>query len=141
MRGGMNVNSVPDEARFGLDIRTVAGLDEQEVMKALHTAAGGAASFTLIGSNPPVWSNPHDAWVESVFAVMERLTGQHQEPAIATYYTDAGALTEAYGHPPALILGPGEPEQAHQTDEWCSIDRIETAAAAFTEITRAWCGL
>ncbi len=141
LRGGMNVNSVPDEAKFGLDIRTVAGLDEQEVLHALRATAQGEASFSLLGSYPPVWSDPHNAWVQSVFAVMERLSGQRIEPAIASYFTDASPLGEAYGNPPTLILGPGEPDQAHQTDEWCAIERIETAKAAFTEITRAWCGV
>jgi succinyl-diaminopimelate desuccinylase len=45
------------------------------------------------------------------------------------------------GNPPAIILGPGEPSMAHQTDEWCSIDRIEEAEAIFSELIARWCGL
>src|SRR5262245_28789876 len=41
LRGGLNVNSVPDEARFGLDIRLVPGISVAEVMARLDQAADG----------------------------------------------------------------------------------------------------
>jgi succinyl-diaminopimelate desuccinylase len=58
-----------------------------------------------------------------------------------TYFTDASILTPALGHPPTLILGPGEPGMAHKTDEWCRISAIETACEAYMEIARRWCNL
>ena len=45
------------------------------------------------------------------------------------------------GGPPAVILGPGEPKLAHQTDEWCSMARIEQSVDAFATIMRRWCGV
>jgi acetylornithine deacetylase/succinyl-diaminopimelate desuccinylase-like protein len=30
---------------------------------------------------------------------------------------------------------------AHQTDEYCVIDRIDEAVAAYEEIARRWCGI
>jgi succinyl-diaminopimelate desuccinylase len=42
---------------------------------------------------------------------------------------------------PAVILGPGEPALAHQTDEWCSIARMEQSVDLFTTIMRRWNGL
>lgn len=148
-QGGMNTNSVPDEARFKLDIRTVAGFGVAEVMAVLNDIGSDEVTFTRIlpeasnGVDPaePVWTDPHDPWVKSVFAVIADVTGVRYEPTTATYYTDAGALSKAYGRPPTLILGPGEPEIAHQTDEYCLIDRLEEATAAFTEIAKRWCGL
>ena len=141
LRGGLNVNSVPDEARFGIDIRMVPGVTVEEVMTKLTKAAGTDASFTVGSHYPPVWTEPSDPWVAGVFALMHEVAGAPTEPAIATYFTDAAALTKAYGYPPTLILGPGEPSLAHQTDEYCFIHRIEEARAAFTEIARRWCGV
>jgi len=141
LRGGMNINSVPDEARFGVDIRMVPGITEPEVMARLAEIGGAETSFTRMGYSAPVWSEPSDPWIAGVFALMSELAGAPTEPAIASYFTDAAALTEAYGHPPTLILGPGEPDMAHQTDEFCSIRRIEEAKFAFTEIAKAWCGV
>ena len=38
--------------------------------------------------------------------------------------TDAAVLKPAYGNPPTIILGPGEPQMAHQTDEYCIAERV-----------------
>jgi succinyl-diaminopimelate desuccinylase len=139
--GGMNVNSVPDEARFGLDIRMVPGLTDAEVLATLAEIGGADASFTKVSYFPAVYTEPSDPWIAQVREVMAEITGERHPPAIAPYFTDAEALARGYGHPPAVILGPGEPEMAHQTDEFCTIRRIEEARAGFTEIARRWCGL
>ena len=55
-----------------------------------------------------------------------------------SYLTDASALGPALGHPPTLILGPGEASQAHQTDEYCLVRNIRQAAEIYFEIGRAW---
>ena len=57
------------------------------------------------------------------------------------FATDAGYLTPAYGDPPTVILGPGETEQAHKTDEWCSLTRIEQATELYAELIAAWCSV
>ena len=141
LRGGMNVNSVPDEARFGIDIRMVPGITVDEVMARLAEIGGTDATFTRRSHYPAVWSDPSDPWIAGVFALMREIAGAPTEPAIATYFTDAAALTKAYGHPPTLILGPGEASMAHQTDEFCYVSRIEEAQVAFTQIAREWCGI
>lgn len=139
--GGMNINSIPDEAKFGIDIRMVPGLTETEVMAALAEIGGQDVSFSLLGHSAPVYTDPSDPWIMEVGEVMAEITGVRHAPGIASYFTDAAALTKAYGHPPTVILGPGEPELAHQTDEFCYVRRIEEATVAFTEIARRWCGV
>ena len=57
---------------------------------------------------------PHtDPWIQEIFGVMEPILGEKIEPRGAPYFTDASALTPAYGHPPTIILGPGEMKMAH----------------------------
>lgn len=72
---------------------------------------------------------------------MQAVMGHAAAASGATYFTDAAYLTPAFGGPPTVILGPGEPAMAHQTDEYCRIDRLNQAVAAYTELTRRWCGL
>jgi succinyl-diaminopimelate desuccinylase len=139
--GGMNVNSVPDEARIGLDIRLVPGLTREDVMAKLTEIGGVDMTFTEETSGPPVYTDPDHPWIAAVREIMGAITGERYLAAIANYYTDAGALTGAYGGPPTIILGPGEMEQAHQTDEFCYVRRIEEARAAYVEIARRWCGI
>ena len=56
----------------------------------------------------------------------------------ATYFSDASVLGPAIGTPPTLVLGPGEPHLAHQTDEWCSVERIEQATAIYRRVIDDW---
>jgi succinyl-diaminopimelate desuccinylase len=70
---------------------------------------------------------------------MGPLLGEHPQPRVATYFTDAAALSLAYDSPPTVILGPGEPHMAHQTDEYCNVQRIGVAVEAYEQIIRRWC--
>jgi succinyl-diaminopimelate desuccinylase len=45
------------------------------------------------------------------------------------------------GTPPTAIIGPGELELAHQTDEYCVVSRIEQATEIYSAIIRDWCAL
>jgi len=42
---------------------------------------------------------------------------------------------------PAVILGPGEPTLAHQTDEWCSLTRLKQSTDLFRTLMKNWCGV
>jgi succinyl-diaminopimelate desuccinylase len=35
-------------------------------------------------------------------------------------------------------VGPGEPTLAHQTDEWCSLNRIEQSVDLFRNLMLRW---
>jgi succinyl-diaminopimelate desuccinylase len=141
LRGGLNINSVPDEARFGLDFRTVPGFGDDEVMALLAEIGCGEIEFVKQNTGAPVWSDPSGEWIMGVTDIMTAITGERHEPAVAPYFSDASPLSAAYGGPPTLILGPGEPQMAHQTDEYCLVARLEQGAAAFVEIMRRWCGI
>ena len=39
---------------------------------------------------------------------------------------------------PTIILGPGQPEMAHQTDEWCSMSKLDASVEMFSKIMRDW---
>ena len=49
-------------------------------------------------------------------------------------------LKRGFGGPPAVILGPGEPTLAHQTDEWCSMKKIEQSVDLFLGLMSQWKG-
>ncbi|MBI4724828.1 MAG: M20 family metallopeptidase [Rhodomicrobium sp.] len=141
LRGGLNINSVPDEARFGVDVRLVPGADRDRLLKRFAEAVGAGIEFEVKGTSDPVWTDPAHPWLADAAAIVQSVTGSAHETGGASYFTDAAALKPAMGDPPTVILGPGEPEQAHQTDEFCSIARIEEAEAIYTEIIARWCGV
>ena len=139
--GGLNINSVPDEAEIGIDIRTIPGQTADEIQERLQAALGSDVGVTNIAREDSVVTDADDAWVQEVYDVMEPLLGRRPEPATAVYFTDGSVLKPAYGGPPTVILGPGEPTCAHKTDEYCSIEKLETAAEAYLEIMRRWCAV
>ncbi|HHP7233797.1 MAG TPA: M20 family metallopeptidase [Desulfobacterales bacterium] len=137
--GGVNINSVPDRARFEIDIRTVPPLTANQVLLELRHALGAAVELNIINDAPAVASNPEDRWVRQVFDIAAAHHRRRLPVRGATYFTDASALTDAMGHPPVILLGPGEPTQAHKTDEFVYADKIEAAEEMYVEIIRRWC--
>jgi acetylornithine deacetylase/succinyl-diaminopimelate desuccinylase-like protein len=84
-------------------------------------------------------TDENDPWVRQVLNLLEH-KGAPSLPGYVNYFTDASVLTPALGTPPTIILGPGEATQAHQTDEWCRVDKIHQAVDIYLEISRSWCG-
>ncbi|MFZ5586911.1 MAG: M20 family metallopeptidase [Thermodesulfobacteriota bacterium] len=140
IQGGTRINMVPDAAELGVDLRSVPGLDQARLRRMAEAALGPEAVVTELDNTPAVWTEPSDPWVQTVWGIVREITGRTPAPGGAPYFTDASHLRRAFGPVPTLILGPGEPGQAHQTDEWCEVAKIEQAAAAYLEIARRWCG-
>jgi succinyl-diaminopimelate desuccinylase len=139
--GGININSVPDRATAGLDVRTVPALDADAVAAQLAAAAGDEVRLRIRLALDAVDTDPSEPWVREVFDVMAEVAGTDTTPRGLAYFTDAAALAPAYGTPPTVICGPGDADQAHRTDESCSVSALEAAAEGFFQIARRWCGL
>jgi succinyl-diaminopimelate desuccinylase len=141
MSGGSGVNMVPDTATIGVDIRTVPGMDHGKLLERLRETLGKDAEMEVFSNLPPVWTPPQQEWVERVFDICKQHLGARPEARTATYMTDAANLLKVYAGAPTLVLGPGEPQMAHQTDEWCSMERIRQAVAMYEAIIKDWCRL
>lgn len=141
IRGGLNINSVPDEAVMALDIRTVPTVDHKKLRQELQLLLGPEVELETLLDLEAVYTEPQSEWIQDVFDVMQPYLGSRPEPRVATYFTDAAALNLAYDNPPTVILGPGEAQMAHQTNEYCVVDRVSESVSAFEEIARRWCGI
>jgi len=138
IRGGLNVNSVPDAAEIGIDIRTVPGINHQALLTCLRNHLGDDVTLSTVLDVGSVYTDPADPWIQSVFAIMAPILDAAPVPRSVAYFTDAAALTTAFANPPTVILGPGEPQLAHQTDEYCHVYRIEQAVNAYRQIIGDW---
>ena len=137
--GGVNINSVPDHAQIGLDIRTIPGQSNHEVYERLRSYLGEEVAIRKILDVGSVTTDPKDLWVQEVFKIMESFLKESPVPRGVAYFTDASILTPAFGNPPTIILGPGEPSMAHKTDEFCYVSKIMEATEAYLEIAEKWC--
>jgi len=136
--GGKNINSVPDYASVGVDIRTVPGLTAEDVLDQVRRLIGDRGEVEILNYAAPVSTDAEHEWIKEVFDIVEGVTGEKPKPAAAPYFTDASDLTPALGSPPTLILGPGQPEMAHKTDEYCYISKVEEAVEIYTKIAMKW---
>jgi succinyl-diaminopimelate desuccinylase len=142
IHGGMNTNSVPDRATITVDARTVPGIDHAHLCRSLETLLGPrGARVRKIVDTSPLYTEPSHEWVQQVFEDCTPFLEGRPEPRTLTFSTDGADLKRGFGGPPAVILGPGEPRLAHQTDEWCSLERIAQSTDLFATIMRRWCAL
>lgn len=141
IHGGLNINSVPDRAAIGIDIRTIPAADHTKIKAQLASYLGSDVGLSTILDAPSVWTDPDDLWIGEVFRIVRETAGFSREIATAPYFTDASVLTPAMGSPPTAIIGPGELELAHQTDEYCFVSRIEEATEIYSRMIRSWCGV
>lgn len=138
--GGLNINSVPDAAELGLDIRSVAGQSHAQVLHCLCRLLGPQIELRTLLDVGSVFTEPDDPWMRRVFALCAARSRQVPEARTASYFTDAAALRLPLGMPPVVIIGPGEPGMAHQTDEYCHVHRIHEAVQLFTDFIDDWHG-
>ncbi len=87
---------------------------------------------------PGISTPAEDPWIERVLDIMTGVEGRRPEPGYVNYFTDASVLTPAMGNPPTLLLGPGEPSQAHQTNEYCLVEKINRAVTFYGAIAEDW---
>ena len=137
--GGLNINSVPDRCVIGVDIRTIPGQNHAEIRQQLQDFLGSEVEIELLNEAQSIATDAENEWIQSVFRLVEPYLKTQPVAKGATFFTDASVLTPAFGHPPTIILGPGEPEMAHKTDEFCYISKLEEGVEIYTKITEEWC--
>ncbi len=140
IEGGSSVNAVPDAASIGVDIRTVPGMSHEELLARLKPILG-EAELEVFSDLSPVWTEPQQEWVQRVFEICRPYVGEAPQPRTAPYMTDAANLLKVYAGAPTVVLGPGETAMAHQTDEYCSMERIRQAVEIYEALISDWCRL
>jgi succinyl-diaminopimelate desuccinylase len=138
IEGGNTVNAVPDAARIGVDIRTVPGMDHKALLLQLKNLLG-EAEMEVFSDLPPVWTAPDDDWMQRVFEICRPFVGEAPAARTAPYMTDAANLLKVYAGAPTVVLGPGEAAMAHQTDEYCSMERLRQSVEIYEKIILDWC--
>jgi len=138
IEGGNTVNAVPDAARIGVDIRTVPGMNHDELLERIRSAIP-EAELDVFSNLKPVWTAPDEEWIQRVFEICRPYVGEAPAARTAPYMTDAANLLKVYSGAPTVVLGPGEAAMAHQTDEYASQERTRQAVAIYEALIKDWC--
>src|SRR5215213_6657487 len=98
VHAGLNVNSVPDLAEIGIDIRSIPGLDHSRIQEHLKAELGDDISLEPTVDVGAVWTDPSVPWIKEVYQIVRDVTGEvaGPEPRTAPYFTDASALTPVW---------------------------------------------
>ncbi|MEO0441170.1 MAG: acetylornithine deacetylase [Pseudomonadota bacterium] len=134
MEGGTAANILARRASFTFDLRCPPGIDPDKVLAPFkenirlldrdmqEAYPGTGITITQLASAPPL--APRDSDAE---AFVRRLTGDNSSAGAVAYAAEAGQFQQA-GFP-TVICGPGSIEQAHQPNEFISLDQISRGAA------------
>jgi len=137
--GGMNINSVPDAASFTVDFRTIPGHCHKQLVQDVQDLMGDDAEITIVTDFGGFSTEPTNETIKHLLQILESRSGKTREPIGAPYFTDASALVPGFNDVPTVVLGPGEMEQCHQTDEYCYVHHIREAAAIYEELISTMC--
>lgn len=128
--GGNAMNTVPATADLDLEFRTLPGVDFLEILERIENHLAGEVTDRMQAEDPDA-----RAWLERV-SVLPALDSSPESTAArlavklgavphdgkVTYGTEAGIYSQAGMD--AIVLGPGEIDQAHGPDEYIELDQI-----------------
>lgn len=137
--GGTKINIVPDQALINVDIRTVPGRTSDETIRHINNILGPEVEINTLLDFDAVATDTDNEWIQEVSSIVSSYSGTPGAPKGLPYFTDAAVLTPACHAVPTVILGPGQAEMAHKTDEFCLVPRLSEAVEIYTEISRRWC--
>ncbi|SFI18032.1 MULTISPECIES: M20 family metallopeptidase [Microbacterium] len=126
--GGTQTNLVPDLASMTIDVRGVPGADADTVRVALESY-GTVETLLDLG---PVWSDPSSALTGRIIEAVATVTGTRAAPSGVSYFADATVLDGTAAR--SYIIGPGDIDQPHRTDESVSTDRLIEAVEIYRAI-------
>jgi len=141
--GGTALNIIPRECEFLWDFRPVPGADEDgvaerfrrhldEVARPALAAEAPDASIELdVLASVPTLVPERDGAAE---ALARQLSGAN-EAGVVPFGTEGGLFQQAGLS--TIVIGPGDIAQAHQTDEYLSLDQL-AAGQAFLERLADW---
>ena len=139
IHGGDAANRICGECELHFDLRLLPGMDNEELRTAIQnrlTPIAETSGTDIVFSSLFEGIEPFDEPAESeLVKVCEQLTG-HSSASVA-FATEAPFMQELGMQ--TVVLGPGSINQAHQPDEFISINQIEPAVKIVQELIRKFC--
>lgn len=136
--GGVMTNVVPADATMELDIRTVPGVDNSQVMEMLQAVIADMhaqeprleVSVEVMNNRNVVQTDTDAPLVKHMRQILRRF-GMDDGLRGLNFYTDMSQIAPRLSVP-FLILGPGDDEQAHKLNEHIPVASVETVARIYT---------
>jgi acetylornithine deacetylase len=140
VHGGDNANRICGDCQLHVDLRSLPGMDTNELREELREQVRAALAgtpfrldFEPLFDGIPALETPA---ATAIVAAAEALTG---EPAGAVAFGTEGPYFRRLGLD-TLILGPGDIDLAHQPDEYLDASRIAPTLDLLGRLIERFCG-
>jgi len=131
VQGGVRSNVIPDRCEMLVDARTIPGFDNDRMTKAVRGAVSSEVEV-LSSRLAPVQGDPEWSIARAALAAM---------PGRAvTGFKSVSDLAHLSGTP-AIVFGPGTPEQSHRADESVAIESVLAAPEVYRRTIAAYFAL
>lgn len=138
IRGGTQVNMVPDACTIDVDRRLLPGEEPAAILngyRRLVEALKVDASLEMTLEDNAL-ETPPDARVAATAASVLAALGLDPAPAGVPYGSDASKLSRA--GIPSIVIGPGSIDQAHAAVEWVDTHQVKLAAEFYRRMMLAF---
>ncbi len=139
IHGGDNPNRICGDCELHLDLRVLPGLDPADLRAELSRRVGEVGqrrglqwSVVPLFESIPAAETPAES---AIVRASEALTGH---PAEAVSFGTEAPFLNRLGMD-TVVLGPGDIAQAHQPDEYLSLDRIAPTLELLRALIRRFC--
>jgi acetylornithine deacetylase len=142
IEGGIADNVVPEDCRFHYEFRNLPGTDAHEMQAEVRAyaaslepamravSAGAGIHFETICAMPAFLARADDPAVQLACRLAEE-----DRTTLVAFGTEAGLFQRA--GIPTVVCGPGHIAQAHQADEYVSLDQLAAAERFLLALTVA----
>jgi acetylornithine deacetylase len=139
IHGGDNPNRICGECEVHFDIRTLPGMDADELrmqltvrLQPLAEKLGVNISLRALTTCLPAFAQAADS---ELVKIAEKLTGHGSESVL---FGTEGPYLQQLGMD-TIVMGPGSIDQAHQPDEFLAHEQIEPAIAIYRRMIEQYC--
>ncbi len=141
MRGGVQLNIVPDHCTLDFEIRNIAADDPADIVAALHKDAARivapyrgshphvAIDFAETNTYPGLEAPPNSA----IVAFLRDVTGR-DDPAIKVDFGTEGGLFHNRLGIATAVCGPGHMAQGHKPDEYIDAAQLDGCDAMLARV-------
>ncbi|MCC7146059.1 MAG: M20/M25/M40 family metallo-hydrolase [Phycisphaeraceae bacterium] len=143
IRGGSQINIIPDHCAIDMDRRLVPGESPTDAMAAVRAVLDGlakrqplvqAVELEAVTILPPLTPDSSQSFLPVVQSVLTAMNLPIQ-PVGGPYATEAGDLSHAGIS--ALVIGPGEAGQAHTKDESANLAELHKGVELYLGLMKA----
>lgn len=134
INGGVKTNVVPDKCTLTIDMRTVPGMDHDEIIrdfeKIIEKLSNEIRDFKgevkVLNNRQAVETKANNPFVELAVDTVREEFNKEIEAKGVNFYTDASIFLPAK-QIPCIFYGPGDANMAHQPNEFITIDSLMEA--------------